>query len=96
MVYIDSYNAKYRRMIMCHMMADTSAELIEMAKAIGVAERWIQDKDTPREHFDICLSMKAKALKLGAKEVGWKEIANLCQRTSYNGIEFKGSWWEKI
>lgn len=89
MVYIDSMNAKYRRMIMCHMMADTREELIDMAKQIGVNVKWIQEFDTPREHFDICLSMKKKALELGAIEVGFREIAKLCQRTEYNGNTYK-------
>lgn len=35
-VYIDKMNAQYRNMIMCHMLADTEQELINMAKNIGV------------------------------------------------------------
>lgn len=80
MVYIDSMNARYRNMIMCHMMADTTEELFQIASQIGVNHKWIQDKGTPREHFDICLSKKKKALSLGAVECGWRKIAELCKR----------------
>jgi len=76
MVYIDNYNAKFGRMIMCHMFADTTEELLLMCDKIGVARKWIQYPGTYKEHFDICLSKKAKALQLGAKEVGWREYAD--------------------
>lgn len=68
-VYIDSMNAAYGRMKMCHMVADTHEELVAMADTIGVARKWIQFPGTPKEHFDICQSKKAKALAAGAIEV---------------------------
>ena len=79
-VYIDSMNAPYRGMKMCHMMADSTEELLEMADKIGVQRKWLQSKGTPREHFDICQSKKSKALKLGAEEVNWRKIGELCSR----------------
>lgn len=79
MVYVDSMEAKFRRMIMCHMKADTTQELLEMVDKIGVQRKWIQDAGTPYEHFDICLSKKKLALAAGAKEVGWREIAKLIE-----------------
>jgi hypothetical protein len=80
MVYVDSMQAPYGRMIMCHMMADTTKELVEMADKIGVARHWIQYAGTPKEHFDICLSKRKIAVKLGAKEIGWREAAKLFSR----------------
>lgn len=77
MVYIDSFNAPFRNMIMCHMVADTTEELLDMVDKIGVKRKWIQDKDTPYEHFDICLSKKAKALELGAKEITSRELVSI-------------------
>lgn len=70
-VYVDDMNAKYGRMTMCHMFADTTAELLEMADKIGVQRKWLQHPGTIREHFDICLSKKAKAIALGAKEIDY-------------------------
>ena len=79
-VYIDSMNAKFGRMVMCHMVADSTEELLQMADKIGVARRWIQYPGTSKEHFDVCLSAKKKALSLGAEEVGWREMAQLLTR----------------
>ena len=76
-VYVDNFNAPYRRMIMCHMIADTQTELLEMADKIGVQRKWIQDFGTPREHFDICLSKKKKAIDFGAKEINMRELARI-------------------
>jgi len=67
-------------MIMCHMMADTTSELLEMAAKIGVNKKWLQKAGTAHEHFDICLSKKAKAIELGAVECSWRKIGELCTR----------------
>lgn len=61
-VYVDDMRAPYGRMIMCHMLADTTEELHAMADKIGVARRWYQG-----DHYDIC---KAKR----AQEVSSREI----------------------
>lgn len=76
-VYVDNFNAPYGRMTMCHMIADTQTELLEMVDKIGVQRKWIQDFRTPREHFDICLSKKKKAIEFGAKEIHFKELARM-------------------
>lgn len=78
MVYIDNYNASFGRMVMCHMIADSTEELLEMVDTIGVQRKWIQKPDTPWEHFDICLSKKALAIKAGAKEINMRELATIC------------------
>ena len=41
-VFIDNANIPYKRMIMCHMVADTLEELHIMADAIGVKRKWFQ------------------------------------------------------
>lgn len=68
-VYVDDMRARYGRMRMCHMLADSDEELHEMASRIGVARRWHQKADTPHSHYDICMSKRAIAVKLGAVEV---------------------------
>ena len=76
-VYVDDMRAPFRRMIMCHMVADTSEELHKMAAHIGVARRWVQYPGTYKEHYDICLAMRAKAVRAGAQEITWRECGNM-------------------
>lgn len=77
MVYVDRMKAKVGRLVMSHMLADSTEELMAMADQIGVDRSWIQHAGTPKEHFDVCQSKKRLALQAGAKEVGRREIANL-------------------
>lgn len=68
-VCVDSARLKYRHMLMCHMMADTHLELIEMAKSIGVQAKWFH-----RDHFNICQSKRALAVRNGAVEVTSRDL----------------------
>jgi len=72
-VYVDDMDAKYGRMRMFHMLADSTEELLEMADKIGVARKWIQYAGTYKEHFDIAKGKRALAVENGAKEITWKE-----------------------
>ena len=76
-VYVDDWRAPYRGMLMCHMAADTTPELLEMADKIGVARRWIQKPGTRWEHFDVCVSKRDIAVKCGALLVTAEDIARL-------------------
>lgn len=72
-VYVDNMRARYGRMVMCHMLADTEAELHAMADRIGVARKWYQAKaSTP--HYDICMSKKVLAIQAGAVELTRQEL----------------------
>lgn len=84
MVYIDNYNAPFRRMLMCHMIADTTEELLQMVDKIGVSRKWIQYPGTGHEHFDICLSKKKLALQHGAKEISARELAAITSNRENN------------
>lgn len=79
-VYVDSMNAKFGRMVMCHMLADSTDELLAMADKIGVQRKWIQSKGTYKEHFDISLSKKKLALQHGAKELTRREMGSRLNR----------------
>jgi hypothetical protein len=75
-VYIDDYNAPYRGMIMCHMLADTTDELLEMVDAIGIQRKWIQYEGVPhREHFDISKAKKVLAIRKGAIAITCRQMA---------------------
>lgn len=83
-VYVDDMEAPFGRMVMCHMIADSSEELLAMADKIGVARKWIQHAGTPKEHFDIALSKRALAVAAGAVEITWAETGRkiLARRAS--------------
>jgi hypothetical protein len=82
-VYIDDYKANFRKMIMCHMIADTHEELLSMADKINLNHKWIQQVGTYREHFDVCLSFKAAAIKNGAIAITARELGRkLLERRS--------------
>lgn len=76
-VYVDDMRAKFGRMIMCHMLADTDDELHSMAARIGVHRRWHQKAGTPLSHYDICLSKRALAVCFGAVEIDRQGVANI-------------------
>lgn len=67
MVYVDDVAIPFRNMIMCHMWADTLAELLTMATIIGVHHKWLQQPPKASWiHFDIAKSKKDMAIRYGA------------------------------
>jgi len=54
-------------MVMCHMFADTAAELHKLASAIGMKREWYQPVSFP--HYDVSVGRRRNALRLGAIEV---------------------------
>ena len=74
-VYLDNMQAGFGNMIMCHMAADTTQELLDMAKSIGVQAKWIQHPGTWKEHFDICQSKRKLAIANGAIEISQRDLA---------------------
>jgi Protein of unknown function (DUF4031) len=73
-VYVDDMEAPYRGMKMCHMVADSTDELLAMVDRIGVKRKWIQYSGTAKEHFDICLAKRALAITHGAVEVTQRQL----------------------
>jgi hypothetical protein len=70
---------------MSHMIADTRDELVAMARTIGVNPRWIQKKGQPGEHFDICMSMREKAIAAGAVPISMRQCSTMCLRRRVEG-----------
>lgn len=77
-VYVDKARNKFRRMIMCHMLADTPEELHAMAKKLSLQTRWFQHAGTP--HYDLALNKRKQALLLGAVEIERREVVELIRR----------------
>lgn len=73
-VYVDEARWPYRHMMMCHMIADTKEELLEMVDKIGVPRKWIQKEGRYDEHFDICKSKRELAIKFGAIPVTSRQL----------------------
>jgi len=82
-VYVDKPIHKYRRMIMCHMMADSIEELHEMADKIGINRKWFQPKSSP--HYDVCTSKRKLAIMNGAEEADRNKIVMLIKY--YRGLK---------
>lgn len=70
-VYIDAASNRLGRMVMCHMIADTQAELHSMAQAIGLRREWYQQSPPASSpHYDVSKQRRAKAMQLGCIELG--------------------------
>lgn len=80
-VYVDDMHTtpmgQFGRMKMCHMLADTTAELLAMADQIGVQRKWLQLAGTPKEHFDIAMSKRAEAVAAGAVEISMSDTGRI-------------------
>jgi hypothetical protein len=81
-VYVDDFRARYARMVTCHILADSDAELHAMAAAIGVDRRLFQHQASKpwRDHYDICLAKRQQAIARGAVLVSRKEVVRLLRR----------------
>lgn len=81
-VYVDTARNPFGRMIMCHMWADTAAELHAMAAAIGMKRAWFQTPDGPNRrpvsfpHYDLSRTRRAAAVARGAIELGRLEAVD--------------------
>lgn len=84
-VYVDNMRAPFGRMVMCHMIADSEAELHAMADKIGVARKWFQKKASG-DHYDIALSKRAMAVQNGAVEITLRQCAAMCYRRRNMGM----------
>lgn len=72
-VYVDNMHltemGRFGRYRMCHMLADSTEELLAMADRIGVDQKYIQKAGTPHEHFDIPTHRRRLAVLYGAVEI---------------------------
>lgn len=65
MIYVDDHRGKFRGMVMCHMMSDSSLqELHRFAHLVGLRRSWFQEGSAP--HYDLSLTKRKQALRMGA------------------------------
>ncbi len=84
-VYVDDGKHSLRtrggsRLVMCHMIADTWQELLDMAERLELNPKWVQYPGTHKEHFDISQSKRRLALSFGAKAIPERELAEMVRR----------------
>lgn len=94
-VYVDGAVNSFRRMKMCHMVADTPDELHNMAAKIGMRRNWYQDPMSPRvsfPHYDVCRTRRALAVKLGAQQVSRHELAAFMKRIRAPLLAAQQTW----
>lgn len=85
-VYVDNMRARYGRMLMCHMIADSDDELHAMADRIGIARKWWQSPaKTSGSHYDIAQSKRALAVAAGAVEITWRQAGAMNTRRRLTG-----------
>ena len=89
MLYVDDYRAPFGRMVMSHMMADTTDELLAAADALGLQRQWLQRAGTEYEHFDVSDGKRQHAVySLGAVQLAPKDMIRkvvLPKRTALQG-----------
>lgn len=99
-VYIDNFyitgGGDFGRMKMSHMIADTREELFAMVDMLGLQRRWIQSYGTAREHFDVSMSKREQAIKLGAIAIPFRELATKTNTRTYEGAKGLNIGNEKV
>lgn len=58
----------------CHLIADTEEELHAFAQRLGLKRVWAQ-YNRHGCHYDMIPSKRALAIKYGAQEITWRELA---------------------
>lgn len=84
-VYVDDMRARYRRMVMSHMIADSEDELHAMADKIGVRRRWHQNPGCASSHYDVCQAMRELAVQHGAIKITLRQAAAMVARRRATG-----------
>lgn len=96
-VYVDAAVSEYGRMVMCHMLADTRAELDDMADKIEVARKHYQSPMSPKvsfPHYDICKSKRALAIQNGAVPIRRQMLAQHMRGVKKAIIDQGKTWAE--
>ncbi|MFP5424042.1 MAG: DUF4031 domain-containing protein [Gammaproteobacteria bacterium] len=77
-VYVDSEEILWRGKLWCHLAADNLDELHAFASKLGLRRGWFQSKGYP--HYDVTVSMRERALKMGAIDADRETIVDRCKQ----------------
>lgn len=83
-VYVDDLRSHFGRMRMCHMIADTDAELHAMAERIEVSRRCHRTPGRDSQ-YDLSPEMRARAVAAGAVEIPNREAGCMTVRRRITG-----------
>lgn len=77
-VYVDSEEILWRGKLWCHLAADTLDELHTFASTLGLRRSWFQSRGYP--HYDVTVSVRQRALQLGAIDADRETIVDRCRK----------------
>ncbi|AVI86951.1 MULTISPECIES: DUF4031 domain-containing protein [Pseudomonas syringae group] len=78
-VYVDSEDIRWKGRVWCHLVADSLDELHSFAARLGLHRNWFQSESF-YPHYDVTLSVKARAMILGAKHADRRQIIGCCKQ----------------
>ncbi|MFS2113403.1 DUF4031 domain-containing protein [Herbaspirillum frisingense] len=78
-VYVDDEQIAWRGKLWCHMVADTPDELHAFATRLGLKRSWFQSASV-YPHYDVTLSIREKALSMGAHLADRKTLIACARR----------------
>ena len=58
----------------CHMVADSTEELVGFATRLGLRRSWMQHPGKYSEHYDLTSPRRAEAVNMGAIEISHREL----------------------
>ncbi|MGT2430927.1 DUF4031 domain-containing protein [Cupriavidus basilensis] len=64
-IYVDDECIPWRGKQWCHLVADSLTELHDFARRLGLRRSWFQERSV-YPHYDVTVSVRDKALVLGA------------------------------
>ena len=64
-IYVDNECIPWKGTLWCHLVADTLSEVHEFARQLGLRRSWFQERSV-YPHYDVTVSVRDKALALGA------------------------------
>lgn len=83
-VYVDDAIWEWRGKKWAHLVADTTDELHEFARRLGLRQEWFQEPKPGAiggwPHYDVTEGMRRKAIARGARKVTSRELVYIIRR----------------
>lgn len=82
-VFVDNERIPWKGRVWCHLVADTPGELHAFARRLGLHKDWFQSGSV-YPHYDITVSVRDRALSLGALDGDRPTIIECAKRLKEN------------